>query len=246
VRVRLTDTHQEEAGVLRDDAGTGTLLPVANTAGSYGYGWTRSESDAEAGRWVMGGTSYSGPSFLWPAVEVQGQTPGISWYETDGAADQKNWLAVVSGGLWSLRTYTDAGVLGERVLEFTRSGSDATVATIRAALVDIGEDAAGQVKLRYNSLDQGSYLSICHGSTQTVSLTFNASGTINVADGSNLILGTATGIKIGTAANQKLGFYGATAVVQPSATPAAATDLATVIALANDLRSKLLTLGLAA
>jgi hypothetical protein len=34
------------------------------------------------------------------------------------------------------------------------------------------------------------------------------------ADGSNIILGTATGTKIGTATTQKLGFYNATPVIQ--------------------------------
>ncbi len=38
----------------------------------------------------------------------------------------------------------------------------------------------------------------------------------SIADGVNLTLGTATGTQIGTAANQKLGFYGATPVVQPT------------------------------
>jgi len=65
-------------------------------------------------------------------------------------------------------------------------------------------------------------------------------------EGKNLQVGTATGTRIGTAATQKLGFFGATPVVQPAATPAAATDLATALTLVNDLRGKLLALGLAA
>lgn len=64
--------------------------------------------------------------------------------------------------------------------------------------------------------------------------------------GNNFTFDTSSGTKLGTAANQKLAFYGATAIVQPSATPADATDLATVLTLANDLRTKLLALGLVA
>ena len=41
----------------------------------------------------------------------------------------------------------------------------------------------------------------------------------------NLILGTTTGTKIGTATSQKLGFYNATPVVQPTALTAQETDL---------------------
>ena len=50
-----------------------------------------------------------------------------------------------------------------------------------------------------------------------------AGGTMD--EGANIALGTATGSKIGTATNQKLGFYNATPVVQPGAT----TDLITIM-----------------
>jgi hypothetical protein len=58
--------------------------------------------------------------------------------------------------------------------------------------------------------------------------------------------GTVTGTKLGMAANQKLAFYGATPIVRPTSTPAAATDLATALTLVNDIRVKLLALGLIA
>jgi hypothetical protein len=51
---------------------------------------------------------------------------------------------------------------------------------------------------------------------------------------------------IGAGPTQKLGFWGKTPVVQPSATPAAATDLATALTLINDLRTKLLAVGIVA
>jgi len=54
----------------------------------------------------------------------------------------------------------------------------------------------------------------------------------SVADGVNLALGTATGTQLGTAATQKLGFYGATPIVQPANT--------------TDLRTALINLGLLA
>lgn len=40
---------------------------------------------------------------------------------------------------------------------------------------------------------------------------------LTVAEAGNVILGTTTGTKIGTATDQKLGFYNATPVVQPTA-----------------------------
>jgi hypothetical protein len=68
---------------------------------------------------------------------------------------------------------------------------------------------------------------------------------ITVSDGGNVVLGTTTGTKIGTATTQKLGFYNATPVVQPAAV-ADATDAATVITQLNDLLAKLRTLGIIA
>lgn len=56
---------------------------------------------------------------------------------------------------------------------------------------------------------------------------------------------TSAGYKIGTAVTQKVGFYGVTPVVQPvGVTQAAATDAASVIVLANKLRTDLVALGL--
>lgn len=67
---------------------------------------------------------------------------------------------------------------------------------------------------------------------------------LSFSAGSNIQFDTATGTKIGTATNQKLGFFNAAPVVQPSSTPANATDLASAIALVNDLKAKLIALGL--
>ena len=71
-------------------------------------------------------------------------------------------------------------------------------------------------------------------------------GHLTMSDAKDIVLNTTTGTKIGTATNQKLGFYNATPVVRPSSTPANATDLATALTLVNDLKSKLVTLGLIA
>ena len=69
-------------------------------------------------------------------------------------------------------------------------------------------------------------------------------GNILLSDGFNIMPGTSTGTKIGTASNQKIAFFNAIPVIQPSNTPADATDLSSVITLVNDLKSKLVTLGL--
>lgn len=60
-----------------------------------------------------------------------------------------------------------------------------------------------------------------------------------------LAAGATTGLRIGTVATEKLGFYGKTPIVRPTV-PAAATDPATTMALANSLRTALVNLGLVA
>lgn len=59
-------------------------------------------------------------------------------------------------------------------------------------------------------------------------------GTITLADTANVAAGTTTGTKIGTATSQKLGFWNATPIVQPTTAVAAATFAANTSGIAND------------
>jgi hypothetical protein len=68
---------------------------------------------------------------------------------------------------------------------------------------------------------------------------------LHLADAGNITVGTTTGTKIGTATTQKIGFYNATPVVQPTAV-ADATDAATVITQLNALLTRMRNLGLIA
>ncbi|WP_156642496.1 hypothetical protein [Arthrobacter sp. B6] len=70
------------------------------------------------------------------------------------------------------------------------------------------------------------------------------SSSVTVGDGKALSFGTTAGTMIGATTIQKLAFYGTTPIARPSGTPNAATDAASTQALVNDLRSKLMTLGL--
>lgn len=100
-------------------------------------------------------------------------------------------------------------------------------------------------------------------------MSIGAGGDITIADGENIIVNTSTGSQLGTAADQKIGKWGATPVVQPSgANQAALTDstggtagftvsavsgtgddagindaLASIIRLLNQIRGDLVTTG---
>jgi len=75
--------------------------------------------------------------------------------------------------------------------------------------------------------------------------TTSPSSLLHLADAGDITVGTTTGTKIGTATTQKLGFYNATPVVQPTAV-ANATTVVDVITQLNDLLAKLRTLGIIA
>jgi hypothetical protein len=75
--------------------------------------------------------------------------------------------------------------------------------------------------------------------TQTTNLVAlqNSSGTVQLAiagNGRDFILDTTTGSKIGTATSQKLGFWNATPIIQPTTAIAAATFVANTSGIAND------------
>lgn len=74
-----------------------------------------------------------------------------------------------------------------------------------------------------------------------------AMGALDVRGGEmygDISLPSVSGTRLATSSGQKLAFYGATPIVRPSATPANATDLATALTLINDLKTKLIALGL--
>ena len=84
-------------------------------------------------------------------------------------------------------------------------------------------------------------------------------GSLTLGD-NNIVAGTTTGVKVGTAITQKLGFYNATPIVQPAGAAQAAvvttgaTDVSpfgyteaqanAIVALVNEMRSTLVNLGL--
>jgi hypothetical protein len=75
---------------------------------------------------------------------------------------------------------------------------------------------------------------------------FPVKGDVTLDDGDNIVVGTTTGTEIGTAANQKLGFFGVTPVVQQAHIVDADGTLADITAKFNTLLAQLEALGLIA
>ena len=80
--------------------------------------------------------------------------------------------------------------------------------------------ATNEIVIGYNATGNGSN-SVTLGDT-TITNTY-LRGDINLVEGGDLVLGTTTGTKIGTATTQKLAFYGDTPIVQPTTAVASAT-----------------------
>jgi hypothetical protein len=87
-----------------------------------------------------------------------------------------------------------------------------------------------------------------YGGQYNERFTFNDENNVQTwthSEGINYVFGTSTGTKLGTATSQKLGFWNATPVVQPTAV-ADATDAASAVTQLNNLLAKLRTIGIIA
>lgn len=81
-------------------------------------------------------------------------------------------------------------------------------------------------------------------------ITIDDSNDVTVADGTDFVLGSTTGTKIGTASTEKLAFLGATPIVRQGQPGTASfsgnygTDGATIVNNLNSIRTVLINLGL--
>jgi hypothetical protein len=90
------------------------------------------------------------------------------------------------------------------------SSNDAFIITDTGSISILCDAAAGSIKL-------------AAGASSTAQWTITSGGDLQAQDGENIIVGSTTGTKIGTATTQKLGFWNATPIVQPTTAVAAAT-----------------------
>lgn len=102
---------------------------------------------------------------------------------------------------------------GDNVGNFAFQGSDGTgfinAARIRAQIDGTPGTNDMPGRLIFDTTPDGS-------ATATERLRIDSNGALTIADAGNLIVGTTTGTKVGTATTQKLGFWNATPIVQPS------------------------------
>ena len=235
------------------NAGASTLTydgSILTTSGRFinSYNATASApAKAFTGTWFTGGTSTTTkPQVL---IEPTGTT-STAW-STSGTGLGVNAASGFTGNLLDLQVNgSSAASITSTAARFgttnnnVRLGSFSSISTVNWYFQD---SLRGQITA---GLGSGHDMIITAGTPGGASgtLTLTASnvkvGSFELTDG-NVILGTTTGTKIGTATTQKLGFYNKTPVVQPAAV-ADATDAATAITQLNALLARMRDLGLIA
>jgi hypothetical protein len=149
----------------------------------------------------------------------------VELQNTGAAADNRKWDIGLDATSMDIVCLTDAGAAGGNFFKFNRS--------------------AEQLQSFQGFASAVAWFHV-DNSTQRVGIgTASPSSLLHLADAGDITVGTTTGTKIGTATTQKLGFYNATPVVQPTAVADATTAL-DVITQLNDLLAKLRTLGIIA
>jgi hypothetical protein len=178
-----------------------------------------------SGRLLVGTSSaFTGTNSQYSYLQIRGNSAGASTAGQISLARNLDSASVVSGH-----------VLGRLVFADQQAGEYAYIEAAADATPGVG-DYPG--RLVFSVTADGA-------ASPTEALRISSNRAITVSDGGNVVLGTTTGTKIGTATTQKLGFYNATPVVQPAAV-ADATTAIDVITQLNDLLAKLRTLGIIA
>ena len=142
---------------------------------------------------------------------IENQTGGVTnynIYSAGGTADNylEGYVRTSSTGGFYMNA---AGSVNNRLKINEPTSAVATAECI------ITPSATTRTPMVYQALaSQSASLNEWQDSTGAVLLSVGAGGNLTFAEGINIIAGTSTGTKIGTATSQKLGFYNATPVVQ--------------------------------
>ncbi|CAG2144403.1 hypothetical protein LMG31506_02998 [Cupriavidus yeoncheonensis] len=146
-----------------------------------------------------------------------------------GPSNQNQWGTSLLGCFWAY-----ASSLG-----FKPAYGVEAVGPFQIAGTGVQYDASATFPWVTNSISSGSITTL-----HQTSFSIQSGTNINLGGNNNFIGSTSMGTKLGNAANELWGFYGATPIVRPTGTPAAATDAATTQSLVNSLRASLIALGL--
>ena len=221
---------------------TGQAL-VKVSAADYDTHWADAVAPtAHAATHASGGTD---PVTL-AQTQVTGLTAALAAKATDTAVVHVSGTESVGGA----KTFTSPLVVSGASVTVGTNPAAAGAIRLPSAQFIFWRNSTNTADAAYIGPTAGGFLQINSESSMaflTAGVQRLSIGTaIAVTDGVHFTFGTTTGTKFGTSPTHKIGFFNAVPVVQPAATPAAAVDPATTMALVNDLRAKLIALGLIA
>jgi len=141
--------------------------------------------------------------------------------------DASNYL---STSVASTGEVTNTLVGTTKTLNFSSSGSTVLKINSSSVITYIGTDGGGG----YMGTNTAHAFRIYSANVQRLSFAGSGTGDCTVSDALNFVLGSTTGNKFATATTQKLSFWNATPIVQPTTGVAAATFVANTSLIAND------------
>lgn len=112
-QVGLAATNGSATTAMRSDASPPLNQTIAPT-------WTGKHTFTLAGS----GVDYP--------VTIQGNVPGVLFFHTDGAVDEKVWVNHVTPTAYSIYTASDTGTLGTAFLQATRTGTSISILNLNA------------------------------------------------------------------------------------------------------------------
>jgi parallel beta-helix repeat protein len=187
-------------------------LSPMTTAGDIIYGGT-----SGAGTRLAAGTSsqvlIGGTAPSWGAVALASMVSGTLPVANGGTGVTSSTGSgnnVLSASPTFTGTVTMAGGISFSAGAVTISNNSSYILLLSAADHYIRSAAGSAINLNDNN--SGAVNIATGGGAVSIG------GTVTMTDAKNIVLGSTTGTKIGTATTQKLGFYNATPVIQPSTT----------------------------
>jgi hypothetical protein len=200
---------------LWDSGGTSGRIPTVTTNGRLldwaNYLWDGVNSALGVGPSATHGLGVPFAAYASRNEFVQGRVANSS----NGALAYSAWVALNDTGVGSYLVCRSSG--------FTTVGLS----------VANGTEVASTNNLLLFTINANPII-VSPGGQNNEAMRWDSSANTNIKDGKNVILGTTTGTKIGTAAAQKLSFWNATPIVQPTTAVAAATFVANTSGIVND------------
>jgi len=243
---------------------TGDLLPIVDISEAAAAAKNKKITFGELFASIPAGTA-AAPSVAfegYPGTGVYGSGANQVAISTDGTSrivvDASGNVNIDSNTFYVDAANNRVGIgttAPSRLLHCSGTGGQEILLTaLTSGDVRFGMDVVGST---YNWIDsERSSNALKFGVDNTERVRIDSSGRLglgvssptsllHLADAGHITVGTTTGTKFGTATTQKLGFYNATPVVQPTAV-ADATTAVDVITQLNALLAKLRTIGIIA